>query len=189
MPKQHTPYAPETPAEPVSGADQMHPRADLKDALLWIALGVAILIGSITMDRLERQHVNPYTVPGLLPGLLGLAMILLGGILALRSLRRGALHKAPATPDANARAQAMRIWIVTALCTLYAVVLVGHGLPFWLASTLFVTGSILLLQRISHQPSERKLSVKAWVKALTIGVCTGLITQVVFQELFLVHLP
>lgn len=167
----------------------MHPRADLKDALLWIALGAAILIGSITMDRLERQHINPYTVPGLLPGLLGLAMILLGGILALRSWRRGALDKAPATPHANENAQRLRIWIVTALCTLYAVVLVGRGLPFWLASALFVTGSILLLQRISQQPPERKLSVKAWVKALTIGVGTGAITHVVFQELFLVHLP
>jgi hypothetical protein len=28
-----------------------------------VALGVAVLIGSITMDRLEKQDVNPYTVP------------------------------------------------------------------------------------------------------------------------------
>ena len=40
-----------------------------------IVLGVAVLIGSFTMDRLERQGVNPYTVPGLLPGLLGIAMM------------------------------------------------------------------------------------------------------------------
>ena len=40
------------------------------------------------MDRLEAQHINPYTVPGLLPGLLGLVMILLGVLLALRSWGR-----------------------------------------------------------------------------------------------------
>ena len=67
-------------------------RGDLTDAACWIALGIAILVGSITMDRLEQQHINPYTVPGLLPGLLGIMMIVLGGILALRSMRRGALH-------------------------------------------------------------------------------------------------
>ena len=73
----------------------------------WIALGVAVLIGSITMDRLERQHINPYTVPGLLPGLLGIAMILLGGVLALRSWRRGALTlRAPRRRRRRARAAA-----------------------------------------------------------------------------------
>ena len=54
------------------------PRSDLADAAFWIVLGVAVLIGSFTMDRLERQGVNPYTVPGLLPGLLGIAMMALG---------------------------------------------------------------------------------------------------------------
>ena len=49
-------------AEPQAQADGQHPpRADLHDGLGWIALGVAVLIGSITMDRLERQDVNPYT--------------------------------------------------------------------------------------------------------------------------------
>ena len=51
---------------------------------------------SFAMDRLEAQHINPYTVPGLLPGLLGIVMILLGGLLALRSWRRGALHQSAA---------------------------------------------------------------------------------------------
>ena len=57
------------------------------------------------MDRLERQNINPYTVPGLLPGLLGIAMILLGGVLALRSWRRGALELA-SSPPARARQRA-----------------------------------------------------------------------------------
>ena len=165
------------------------PRSDLADGLGWAVLGVAILIGSLTMDRLERQGVNPYTVPGLLPGLLAIAMILLGGILALRSVRRGALRQssAPATPDQ--REQQRRIGIVIALCAGYAVLLVGHGLPFWLASTIYVTGSILILQRIGRDPQARILSPMAAVKALAIGLGAGLITHLVFQELFLVHLP
>src|SRR4051812_48708210 len=66
-----------------TGADEeaASPRADLKDAVAWMAFGIAVLVGSITMDRLEKQNINPVTVPGLLPGLLGIAMILLGGVL------------------------------------------------------------------------------------------------------------
>jgi len=169
--------------EPIS------PRSDLADAGFWIALGVAVLIGSITMDRLERQGVNPYTVPGLLPGLLGIAMIVLGGVLALRSLRRGALHVQASPPDALDRERWRRIWVVAGLCLGYGVVLVGHGLPFWLASTIYVTGSILILQRMSRDPAVRRQTPKAWAKALAIGLGSSVITHLVFQELFLVRMP
>ena len=165
------------------------PRADLKDAIGWIALGVATLVGSITMDRLEQQNINPVTVPGLLPGLLGIAMILLGAVLGVRSLRRGALHEAPAAATALERAQRRRVAIAVALCVGYGVVLVGHGIPFWLASTVYVTASILVFQRISPDPAERVLGLRAWAKALLIGVLSSVITWAVFEQLFLVRLP
>jgi hypothetical protein len=164
-------------------------RSDLRQGLGWVALGVAVLIGSITMDRLEKQDVNPYTVPGLLPGLLGLAMMLLGGILALRSWRRGALTEARLPAPADAREQTRRVWIVIALCLGFGVVLVGHGLPFWVASAVYVTGSILILQHLSRDPEQRRLTQRAVVKALVIGLCAAVITHLVFQELFLVRLP
>ncbi|WP_423455157.1 hypothetical protein [Ottowia sp. VDI28] len=78
---------------------QRPPRADLRDAIGWIALGLAVLVGSITMDRLEHQNINPYTVPGLLPGLLGIAMVILGSVLGVRSWRRGAaMQPSPRSP-------------------------------------------------------------------------------------------
>ena len=40
------------------------PRSDLRGALGWMVFGVAVLVGSVTMDRLEQQDINPYTVPG-----------------------------------------------------------------------------------------------------------------------------
>jgi uncharacterized membrane protein YgdD (TMEM256/DUF423 family) len=43
------------------------PRADLFWALAWIVVGAAIFTGGFTMDRLERQNINPYTAPGLVP--------------------------------------------------------------------------------------------------------------------------
>ena len=181
-----------TPASGEGGPDAeppIHPKSDLFDGIGWIALGVAILVGSLLMDRLEQQHINPYTVPGLVPGLLGLMMILLGGILALRSWRRGALQLLVPAPTADDREQRRRVWLVIALCMGYAVVLVGHGLPFWLASAIYVTVSILILQRLSRDANERRLTPRAWVKAVVIGLGSGLITSLVFQELFLVRMP
>jgi hypothetical protein len=180
------------PAEVEPPADEpITARGDLKDAACWIALGIAILVASITMDRLEQQHINPYTVPGLLPGLLGIMMILLGAILAVRSLERGALHHAPAPPSAHDSERWRRIWVVLALCLGYGVVLIGHGLPFWLASTIYVTASILIIQRMSRDPAEqlRARTPRAWAKALTIGLGASVITHLVFQEFFLVRLP
>lgn len=170
-------------------AEGSSPRADLKDAVGWIAFGLAILVGSITMDRLEQQHINPVTVPGLLPGLLGSAMILLGSALGVRSLRRGALAQSGAPASADEREQRKRVWVAIALCVGYGVVLIGHGIPFWLASTVYVAASILVFQRLSRDPAERRLDLRAWVKALVIGASSSVVTWLVFELVFLVRLP
>jgi hypothetical protein len=62
-------------------------------------------------------------------------------------------------------------------------------MPFWLASTVYVTGAILVLQRMSRDPAERRLDARAWIKAVVIGLASGILTQVVFQDLFLVRMP
>lgn len=165
------------------------PRSDLKDALAWMALGIAVLVGSITMDRLQAQNINPLTIPGLLPGLLGLAMIFLGGTLAVRSVRLGALGQALPPASAHVREQRKRVAIAIALCIGYGVVLVGHGIPFWLASSIYVTASILVFRRMSHDPAERALDLRAWLNAIVIGVGASAITWLVFERLFLVRLP
>jgi hypothetical protein len=165
------------------------PRSDFKDAVGWLALGAAVLVGSITMDRLENQHINPVTVPGLLPGLLGLAMILLGGVLAVRSWRRGAFAQALPPANAHVREERRRVWIAIALCAGYGVVLVGHGIPFWLASWIYVTACVLVFRRLSHDPVERRLHARAWLQALVIGAGASVATWLVFEKLFLVRLP
>lgn len=169
--------------------DTRSPRSDLIDALGWMVFGAALLISSWRMDRLESQNINPVTVPGLLPGLLGLVMLGLGIVLGLRSWRRGAMAQAATRPTELQRSERLRIWVVVGLCAGYSVLLVGHGLPFWLASAIYVTASILVLQRMSDDPLQSQLTPRAWVKALVIGVLSAVITHLVFQEIFLVRLP
>ncbi|HEX7436085.1 MAG TPA: tripartite tricarboxylate transporter TctB family protein [Caldimonas sp.] len=162
--------------------------SELRGAVGWIAFGVAILAGSVAMDRLENQGVNPYTVPGLLPGLLGIAMILLGGLLGLRSWQRGGAAKGVAGFKLEGAA-AGRLALVIGLILLYAVVLIGHGMPFWLASTLYVTVSIVTLQRPQRLALGRRLSWRDLALALAVGLGSGIVITFVFQELFLVRLP
>src|SRR5712672_1146899 len=109
-PEQSVPASPPSETEDVA-----HLRSDFLSALGWMALGIAILIGSVTMDRLEKQGINPYTIPGLLPGLLGIVMTILGALLAARSWRPHLLAFAaggvPAKPG-----ERQRLLLLLGLC-------------------------------------------------------------------------
>jgi hypothetical protein len=169
-------------------------RSDFLSAIGWMGLGIAILIGSVTMDRLEKQGINPYTIPGLLPGLLGIAMTILGALLGLRSWRPHLFASAVSATPAD-RGEQKRLLLVLGLCLGFGVGLVGHGLPFWLAAAIFVTVAILSLQYQSgkqyqsRKSTGERSSVRSLVKAAAIGLGAGLAITVVFQELFLVRLP
>jgi len=174
------------PEQAVPAEDLVSLRRDFFSALGWIGLGIAILIGSVMMDRLEKQDINPYTIPGLLPGLLGIAMTILGALLAARSWRHGLLAPAPKADASTRRAERRRLVLVLGLCLAFGVGLVGHGLPFWLAAAIFVTVAIVSLQA---QQAGQRPGVRAVVTAAAIGLGAGFVITLVFQELFLVRLP
>ncbi|MFO1362311.1 MAG: tripartite tricarboxylate transporter TctB family protein [Burkholderiales bacterium] len=165
------------------------PRADLFWALAWIAVGAAMFAGGFTMDRLERQHINPYTAPGLVPALLGIGIAVLGAILLVRSVRRGALA---AADGGRAAADGGRLALALGLCLAYAGGLVGRTLfgwhvPFWLATALFVFASIVAFEwrdRRARGELGRGIAVAA---ACALGTAAGV--TLVFQEVFLVRLP
>ncbi len=159
-------------------ASRASPRSDAVDAAGWLLLGAAAIVASFTMDRLASQDVPPFAAPGLLPGLLGIGLLLLGGVLLSRSLSRRAGAVA-ATPGK----QRSRAALVIVLCVIFGTILVGHGVPFWLAAAVFVTTAILLLQ--PHAASWRR----ALVIAAAIGLGAGGAVTLVFQQLFLVRLP
>ncbi len=175
----------------VSHSDEHHrsARSDLEGGVGWVALGSAILIASVRMDRLEEQHINPNTAPGLLPGLLGIVMLMLGLLLVVRSWRRGGLHPGAGESMQERWAATKRIVMVLALCATFAVILVGHGLPFWAAGALFVTVAILSLQHAQRVAEGQKLTLRKVLTTALIGLGAGIIITLVFQEIFLVRLP
>ena len=178
---------------------QPSPYADRRQAVGWIVFGIVVIVLSWRMDRLERQDINPYTVPGLLPGFLGLAVVLFGALLLWRSWQRikasvdarpvAAAAEPPSTLDVRnvERTERKRIATVLVLCIGYAAGLMGHGLPFWLATSIFVGVAIGVLQF-----ADRTACGQRWrglIFALAMGIATGVATTFLFQDLFLVRLP
>ncbi len=166
-------------------------QVDLREGLAWGALGAATLFMSLRMDRLADQGVAAYAAPGLVPGLLGIVMILFGGLVALRVRRKpGGGSDADAEPqERRPELQSGRLLLVIGLCLAFSVGLLGHGLPFWVAASLFVTVSILVLQQPERQAAGRRLDARALLFAGGIGLAAGVTATLVFQHLFLVHLP
>ena len=142
---------------------------DRLQGIAWIAVGSAIVYASWTMDRLERHGAALYTAPGLVPGLLGLVILVLGVMLALRS----------SAADPSIRSAWAGSALVLALCLGYAVGLVGR-VPFWLATFFFVTAFIALFE----YPDRRRMAVAPLYGAATSAAVTWL-----FQSVFLVRLP
>ena len=151
----------------------MRSRADLAQGLFWVAVGAAIVYGSWTMDRLAQLGVPPFAAPGLLPGIVGAFIVLLG--LAMAARRRAA---------APAQAPSLRASLLPlALCLAFAGGLVGRGMPFWLAASLFVAVTIAVLKwREAAKP-------RLLASAAAIGLAAGLVVSTLFQQVFLIRLP
>jgi hypothetical protein len=161
------------------------PRADFWSALFFIVVGAAIGIGSWRMDRLEAQHINPYTAPGLVPGILGVLILLFGVLILVRALKeggpRGGAGDAPLFPEVK------RTLAVLTLCLGFALGLVGRGVPFWLAAALFLFVMISYLQYRDRRAEGTLRRGVALALALAIGA--SIAVSVIFQEVFLVRLP
>ena len=169
-------------------------RADFITAVVLITLGLATLYGSWTMDRLEIRRIHPASVPGLVPGGLGLAIAVCGALLLIRSVRSGG-HR-PLSGDGSFTRwlhsiEAQRLALAAVLCLVYPLVLVGW-LPFWLATGLFVFAFIVAFEWSPQDgeaapSSARRRAVLLW--AAVQAVLVAAIVSIVFQELFLVRLP
>lgn len=161
------------------------PFADLISGAIWLALAIGIMVMSWAMDRLVHLQASVYTAPGIVPGLLGLALAIMGVLLILRSVRAGAIAQAQ-FPAFNPRDH-WRLLTALALCLTFALGLLGSGLPFWLAAAIFVAVFIFIFQF-----SERKASgtlVRGAAFAALFGLICGGVVHYTFQDLFLVRLP
>ncbi len=164
-------------------------RADLVTAAVLLSLGLFVVAEAWRMPRLEERQINPLTVPGIVPGLLGLVLVAMASVLLIRSIRAGGLRSRSDTEEAAGEGDGSswrRLGLTAALCLAYAAGLVGH-VDFRLATGLFVFAFVALFEWNPGQSLIRHGRTVGW--AAVQAALVALAVAVVFQELFLVRLP
>jgi len=110
----------------------------------------------------------------------------LGALLAIRAVRAGALRGgAPREPAG--RGGARMAWVLAAMLA-YPLVLVGHGLPFWLVTAVFVAAFIFFFDRDRQDALGRPVP-KQLLLAAVCGIATSAVVTLAFQDVFYVRLP
>jgi hypothetical protein len=162
------------------------PLADLLTGAAWLAVATGIVIGAWQMDRLERLSAVIYTAPGLVPGMLGVALGAMSLVLIGRSLYAGASATNTRIPSIRL-ADHWRLIAALLLGLAFSIGLVGRGLPFWLVAATYVAVMVFVFQ-FSERRRDRQL-VRGALIACVYGVLSGLAIHYLFQDLFLVRLP
>jgi len=164
------------------------PRRDLQGGVAWTALGSVIVVLSWQMDRMTQQGATLHTAPGLWPGIVGTLLAALGGALMLRSWQRAQRigWDAAATDDTD-YAPRSSFALAAGMFFVYALLLVGRGLPFWLCTALFVTTFVFLFQYTLRRTAGNV--ARGFAVALACGVLTALVVTLLFEQLFYVRLP
>ncbi|MEO1223572.1 MAG: tripartite tricarboxylate transporter TctB family protein [Pseudomonadota bacterium] len=159
--------------------------ADRITAVVLFALGVAMLVGGYTMDRLEIRQIHPASIPGLLPMILGATMMLCATLLFVGAARRARADAVEPAPTDGGESWG-RMAATAGLSAVYALVLVGW-LPFFVATALYVGLFILIFTWPGSGTSAGK--VKVAMIALVFALATAGATSALFRYGFLVRLP
>ena len=165
------------------------PKADFVVSILLMLFSVWIVAHSIKMPRFEDLGANPFSVPGIVPGLLGTIIFILSLAVFIRSLRqkgyRLGLNRETMRGFFGDRS-IQRMLLTTAICIIYGMLMVGH-MNYYLATFIFVLGFLLIFQYRSAGGTAalRKLLMTSLLQS----VLTAAIVGAVFRYLFLVDLP
>lgn len=164
-------------------------RMDFYSGLATLVIGLFALVESLRMPRLADQNINPYTVPGLVPGILGAILTVLGLMLLLRGLkgpRRATDEGLEIVPGPRLTDSWKRVFLALATTIGYAGFLFGQ-VHFVIATTLFVFAFTVGAEWL-NRTRPRSLAITA-VFALVLALVIAFGVQYVFEELFRVRLP
>lgn len=176
----------------------MSRRSDYLSAAFWAVLGVGITVASWRLDRLESLAINPWSVPGLTPGVVGVLMILLALALGLQTRHRPPAAAAPPRPAAQPHGaleaggekpagDLLRTLAAGTLCVLFAGLLLGRGLPFALLASTFVFLFISAFSWPQWRAEGRILRKLLLTLVISLLACFAIAW--LFESVFLVRLP
>ncbi len=168
-------------------SDRRINRTDLIIGLIVTCLGLFAFIGSWQMPRFENRGADPFTVPGLTPGLIGIVITVLGLMLLLRAIRGYAVAGAnePTITKWTASSRLRTVFTVVAVI-IYATLLFGR-MHFVLATSIFVFAFTFGSEWINNE-RKHSLPVTALL-SLVLAICAAFAIHYIFTSIFLVRLP
>ncbi|TCT12496.1 tripartite tricarboxylate transporter TctB family protein [Tepidamorphus gemmatus] len=154
--------------------------------LFWIAFGAIIVVHSTRMPIPHHLGATALTGPGLVPTLLGGALIVLGAVLTLRAARgHTVLSPEEAVEDPN-QLSARGPLLALALMVVYAAALMLRQ-PFVPWTIGFIALFVVTFNWSAAATAPQKGRLIAG--ALLLGLCTALAVRFVFEDLFYIRLP
>ncbi len=186
-------------------------RLDLLSGVAFSALGLFMAIKSWYMPRLEHRDVSPFTVPGIVTGVLGGVLLVLGIFMIVRAAAKGGWRFAgsgAAIREALLTRGGAKLLLTLGLTLGYAAGLVGR-IRFEWATILFLFVFILLFewnkpaaggdqlrvfQRIDGFfmrvfGGTAGLRIRTMVAAAILATVVAFTVVYVFQEVFRIRLP
>lgn len=151
----------------------------MRPGLGWVALGAAITLGAWRMDRLESLNIEPWSAPGLVPGVLGLLIVVFG----LAMLVSPAVA---ANSDPPESVPWGRLSAILALTALFVFGVLGR-LSFIPAAAALMFVWMLMLGVASSPAGQPRL--RRLLRPALIAVVAALVIGHLFQDVFLVRLP
>ncbi len=163
-------------------------KADFVTSVILIAMGIAILVMSIQMPTMADRNQSVFSAPGVVPGFIGVMIIILSFSMFVRSLKKKALaefRKGTIPKGSLGQESTKRILITIALCLIYAFLLgkIWFGIPTFT----FIFAFIIIFEYDLKKPLSAQ--VKKLLIAALIAILTTAAVMLVFQKLFLVNLP
>ena len=156
------------------------PRADLWFSALLTAFGIAVVVQSWRMPRLQDLGVHPMSAPGLTPGVIGAVLTGLGIALLIRSIRASIAARAP---EGGADwIGSGRLLGTLLLCLVFGGVLLGR-LPFGPATALFVFAFVTAFKWREGRPARTLAAAGGLAIAVAVAV------TLLFERVFLIRLP
>jgi len=154
------------------------PVADKVTAAVLFLLGAGMSWGGFTMDRLEMRDIHPGSIPGLVPIILGLALM---GCAVL--LFAGTRDKSREVAETGESWQDFAI--AAAGSVVYAVAMVGN-VPFVVATTIYIAAFVWWFTRPA---TDEAGGLRRVVIAVGFGAVVSVAISVLFRYGFLVRLP
>ena len=165
-------------------------RKDFITSIILITFSVTVIVMSYEMPRLERRGIDPFSAPGVVPGMIGIVLLCLALILFVRSIRHGGYrffqNETNKSDENKHQGAGFRVMMTLAISLIYAIGFLGR-FDYSLCTALYIFTFICLFEFKSGIAlrSQKRMFLFAVIQA----VIASLLISIVFQKLFLVDLP